>query len=128
MKKLYIGLVFLFGFFLQKSYSQQDTILAALLLINENEYLGKSLDSIIIKLPQNNIEMKIISGGHQFTARKLRVRYPNNVWIELHVRDFNFMNPLDINRVWNIPLMRMEHLYRVAIYKDTVCYAGCDVF
>lgn len=110
MKKILLMMFAIHFFsFINKTYTQDSTFVA-LLLVNEYYYTGKPLDSIISILPQNYIEMKVVSGGHQYTARKLRVRYANEVWIELHVRDYTHMNPIDTNRVWNINLMRQENL------------------
>lgn len=104
-----------------------DSTVNALLAVNETFYINKPLDSIIAVLPSGYIEMKIVSGGHRYTARKLRLRYANEVWIELHVREFTNMNPVDTNRTWNITLMRKEKLYKTAIYKHNSCYRNCDL-
>ena len=125
-KFLIISIVF--SLFYSKKVAAQDSTLTSLLLINENAFIGKPLDSIINHLPPGYIRIKIFSGGHQYTARMLNILYPNDVWIDLHVREYNHMNPIDTNRLWNVPLMRQEKLFRTAIYKGTVCYTGCDVF
>lgn len=104
-----------------------DSRVNALMAINESHYIGKPLDSIIAVLPAGYIEMKIIASTHRYTARKIRVKYANEVWIELHVREFTHMNPRDENRIWNITLMRKEKLYKTVIYKHTECFRNCDV-
>lgn len=106
----------------------RDSTVNVLLSINENIYIGKPLDSVIAVLPSGYISMKIISGGHQYTARKLRIQYPDQVWIDLHVREFHYMNPRDNNRIWNVALMRKEKLYKTVIYKHIICYRNCDVW
>ena len=127
MKKFLVVFI-VFSLFHSTQASAQDSTLTNLLLIDENTFLGKPLDSVINHLPPGYIRIKIFSGGHQYTARKLKILYPNRVWIDLHVREFNHMNPIDTNRIWSIPLMRQEKLFKTAIYKGTVCYRGCDVF
>ncbi len=105
-----------------------DSIANKLIAMDETAFIGKPLDSIIAYLPAGYDQLKIISGGHQYTARYLRLRYPGKVYIELHVREFQFMNPVDRNRVWNINLMRKEKLFKTVIYKHTDCYRNCDVW
>jgi hypothetical protein len=128
MKKYIILFALAFFSIAQKTVAQtSDSTVNSLLAIDENPYIGKPLDSIISVLPSGYIEIKIVAGGHRYTARKLRIRYSNEVWVELHVREFSFMNPVDTNRGWNIPLIRQEKLYRTVIYKNVDCYRNCDV-
>lgn len=114
--------------FISKQSSSQttDSTVNALLAIDESQFINKPLDSIIAVLPSGYIQIRIFSGGHLYTARKIGVLYPNRVWIDLHVREFTNMNPVDTNRIWDITLMRREKLYRTAIYKHNTCYRNCD--
>jgi hypothetical protein len=100
-----------------------DANLNALLGINDSLYLNKPLDSIILVLPQGYTCLKIY--GIRNTARLLSICYPNKVWIELHVRQFLNMNPVDPNRVWNISLIKLEPLHHISIYKGSDCFKGC---
>jgi hypothetical protein len=107
-----------------KAYTQTtDSTLNQLLNIDSASFVNKPLDSIIAVLPAGYIEMRVV--GIRNTARNLRIMYANRVWIDLHVRQFNYMNPVDIYRIWNISLMRKESLNKVAIYKGINCYKGC---
>lgn len=126
MKKIYV-LVVLITFLVFKNVSAQttDSTLNMLLIINENQFINKPLDSIICILPTGYIKMKV--RGIRTTARKITVLYPNKVWIELHVRDLTHMNPEDYNRDWSLPLMRQEKLFKTVIYKHNTCYRNCDV-
>lgn len=129
MKKyLFVLLVMTFTI-LKKGHSQTtDSIVNALLAINEADYIGKPLDSIIAKLPPGYIRMKVFPSGHQYTARCINVLYPNRVWIDLHVSEFTHMNPRNDNKAWDITLMRKEKLYKTVIYKRRDCYRNCDVY
>jgi hypothetical protein len=124
---IYFGMISVFFAIVKSEAQSTDSTLNTLLAIDENQFINKPLDSIISVFPCGYIEIKIVAGGHRYTARKLRIRYSNEVWIELHVREFNFMNPVDTNRGWNIPLIRQEKLYRTVIYKNVDCYRNCDV-
>lgn len=125
MKKiLLITIVFLFS---KEGFSQSsDPNLNDLVNINKSLFINKPLDSIISILPSGYIEMKVI--GIRKTARNLRVMYPNRVWIDLHVRQFTHMNPVDPNRTWNVSQMRQETLHSVSVYKGVECYEGCPVY
>jgi len=127
MKKASILLFLLASIALTKKVTAQtDPNLQAILLVNDSLFTNKPLDSIISILPTGYISMKIRSGGHYHTAKFLRILYSNKVWIELYVEDFNFMNPVDSNRNWNLTLMRKENLDRVSVYQGTTCYRGCN--
>jgi hypothetical protein len=124
MKKYLLILSFLVSILCDKASGQTaDSTLNQLLSINEADFINKPLDSIIAILPTGYTRIKIY--GIRNTARMLSVRYPNKVWIELHVRQFNYMNPVDANNIWDITLMRKENLYKRSIYKGKNCYAGC---
>lgn len=128
MKKyIFLILILTVSFANQSKGQTSDSTVNSLLAINENQYINKPLDSIINILPSGYNQIKIFSGGHLYTARKVRLRYPNEVYIELHVRHFTHMNPVDTNRVWDISLMRQENLYRTVIYKNNTCYRNCDI-
>lgn len=109
----------------KQAKAQTDPNLSALLAINETQFLGKPLDSIISVLPTGYSKM-VIYGSH-ITARKITILYPNRVWIELHVREFSHMLPADTKKEWNLTLMRQEKLYKTVIYQHNNCYRNCDV-
>lgn len=126
MKKTLIILVSIFFFSTATKAQTRDSLLNQLINIHKVDYYGMPLDSIISKLPAGYTDMKV--RGIRNTARKLVVLYPNSTWIELEVRNFQYMNPIDRNRVWDVMLMRKEELFKTAIYKGTACYEGCPVY
>lgn len=111
--------------FVHSKAQLQDSNLTSLLAINESAFINKPLDSIISALPSGYQKMVIY--GTRRTARKLTIKYPNEVWIELHVRQFSHMNPVDQNKVWNTSQMRQENLFRTVIYQNNRCYRNCNV-
>lgn len=127
MRKVFFQLLVLFGTLnIEKAAAQNDPNLQAILALDETQFIGNPLDSIINHLPAGYTDMKV--RGIRNTARKLVVLYPNSTWIELEVRNFQYMNPIDRNRVWDVMLMRKEELFKTAIYKGTACYEGCPVY
>jgi hypothetical protein len=125
---IYFGVISFFFAIVESEAQPSDSTLNALLAIEESQFINKPLDSIINVIPPGYNQIKVISGGHLYTARKLRIRYPDQVYIELHVRDFNYMNPVDTNRIWDIALMKKEKLYRTVIYKHNDCYRNCEIW
>ncbi|HEY0750086.1 MAG TPA: hypothetical protein VGD26_02955 [Chitinophagaceae bacterium] len=126
MKNILSVLVVSLFLFAKTTVAQtSDSIVNALLAINESQYINKPLDSIISVLPSGYTSMKIY--GSRNTARALMVTYPNKVWIELHVREFTHMNPEDRTWTWNQTLMKKEKLYKSLIQKKDTCYRNCDI-
>lgn len=120
--------VLLFGLLKNANGQTSDSVVNNLLAIDEVQFINQPLDSIIAVLPSGYTSMRIVAPTHRYTARLVRVMYPNNVWIDLHVRDFVYMNPVDTNRIWDIMLMRRDKLYKTVIFKHTTCYRNCETY
>lgn len=126
MKKLFVSILVVTSILCSEANAQtNDSVVSQLLRIDESLFINKPLDSIIAKLPSGYISMKVY--GLRATARMLLFLYPNRVWIELHVRQFSYMNPVDENKVWNALLMRNEPLFKTVIYKSNTCFRNCEV-
>src|SRR4030095_4609586 len=124
MKKYFAFLLMLlFSGNLRSQAQTSDSTLNHLLAVNESSFRNKPLDSIIAILPTGYSQMKV--SGWRKTARYLTVSYPNKVWLELHVRTFDYMNPIDPNHIWDINLMTKESLHHISISKEGACYYGC---
>lgn len=130
MKKLIIFCTLIFSLASTKAISQTtDELVNQIIAADNSSYIGKPLDSLINALPPGITQMKIIADGRsKATARKLRIYYPNKIWIDLFVKEFTYMDPVDPNRVWDISLMRKEKLFITVIYKHTRCYINCGVY
>lgn len=126
MKKILLFAIIFFIQLLPGKAKAQNLLVDSLMEIDETKYIGKPLDSIILKLPQSYM-MQQVYGLFNLKARLLRIVYANDVWIDLHVREFTHMNPIDSNGVWDMNLMRKEKLYGVAIYNDINCLKNCDM-
>jgi hypothetical protein len=129
MKKYIVAFATLFCLTSHKMFGQtSDPLTNQILAVGESQYIGKPLDSLINALPSGYLQMKIVADGRsRITARKLRIIYPNQVWIDLHVKEYANMNPVDENRIWSVTLMRKEKLYITVVYKHINCYRNCDV-
>ncbi|MFD2918180.1 hypothetical protein ACFS6H_00585 [Terrimonas rubra] len=126
MKKMILFSTIFWGLSFSKSSKAQSPVVDSLMAINEISYIGKPLDSLITKLPTGYIKI-FVRGLFLQKARCITVQYPGWIWIDLHVREFTHMNPIDNNGVWDINLMRKEKLYGIAIYNDINCLKNCDM-
>lgn len=126
MKKMILFSTIFFVLLFSKSSKAQNSVVDSLMAINEISYIGKPLDSLIAKLPAGYIKI-FVRGLFLQKARCITVQYPGWIWIDLHVREFTHMNPVDSNGVWDINLMRKEKLYGIAIYNDINCLKNCDM-
>lgn len=122
MKNTLLILLFLLISAISKGQTSDSTV-NQILAINDAQFIGQPLNSIISVLPSGIIDYKV--RGIRNTARKLVIHYPDKVWVELHVRSFNHMNEIDPNRVWDVNLMKMENLYQMSVYKNLECYKNC---
>ncbi len=125
MKRVVMVVLAITGFLSGRAQTP-DSIANKLIAIDETAFIGKPLDSLIKAMPPDPISMKVY--GFRNTARFLAIKYPNRIWVELHVREFHFMEPYDPNWIWNVNLMRKEKLYSIRIFYDTGCYKGCPQY
>jgi hypothetical protein len=140
MKK-YCIVIILFATFLSKtniSYASinvrtlpTDTIITQLLVLNLAQYQGKPVDSLIAHLPQGYITMKIGGWHSQRLAEVLYVIYPKKVSLDIHVRNFQYMNPHLVNtsnptQNWDVTLFRKETIYYAIAFNASTCFNGCE--
>ncbi len=126
MRKIFLLTTVFFVQLLLSNIRAQNPLVDSLMSIDETKYIGKPLDTLIAKLPKGYISLSV-RGLFLLKARYITVTYPNDIWIELHVREFTHMNPIDSNGVWDINLMRKERLYGISIYNDINCLRNCDL-
>lgn len=126
MRKIVLLTILFFIQLLPGRVKAQNLLVDSLMAINEICYIGKPLDSLIAKLPTGYIKI-FVRGLFLQKARCITVQYPGWIWIDLHVREFTHMNPMDSNGVWDMNLMRKEKLYGIAIYNDINCLKNCDM-
>ena len=123
MKNIAALMMFLCGYFLTNA---QDSTLTKLLAIDEKQFIGKPLDSIIAVLPPGIIEFQVASGHRASRANKLIVRYPGKLSISLHVREFTHLDPKNENMTWPVRQFRKEKLHHTVIFVHNTCYTNCN--
>jgi hypothetical protein len=108
-----------------------DTLLTTLQSLSLSQYSGKPADSILAHLPPGIIDMKITGWRSIRRAEILHVVYPNKVVVEIHVKEFQYMNPEWVNTPtptenWSVPLFRKETVAHVVIFNGSACINGCE--
>jgi len=89
------------------------------------------VDTVLSKLPGGVIEMKILGWHDLRKAEVLYVRYPNNVFVQIFVRTFRYMNPNSSGSTpphlqWDFNLFKKESVAHVIVFNDTICVNGCQ--
>ena len=102
-----------------------DTTLSFLSSLNLNTYKNKPIDSFLIKIPSNYLEMKIMSADNPKYARILAVKYADKVFLYIYAHNFHFMNPRSETFTWNMALFRKEDVEHIEVWKAVDCYNGC---
>lgn len=99
--------------------------------VNLPAYEGQLVDTLLKHLPAGVIKMEITGWRSARVAEILHVVYPGNLFVEIHVRNFQFMNPKLVNtstpkQNWNIDLFKKESVTYTVIFKKGVCINGCE--
>lgn len=111
--------------------NQPDTIIPQLQNINLSQFDGQPVDSLLAHLPSGVINMRIGTWRSQKLAEVLYVSYPNNVFVEIHVRNFQHMNPKLVNtgnptQNWDINLFKQELITYSIAFNHRQCINGCQ--
>ncbi|MDB5196477.1 MAG: hypothetical protein JWP88_848 [Flaviaesturariibacter sp.] len=124
MKKILFILSFL-GFCIS-AQSQSSPQMDSVLSLPLSSFIGKPVDSLLIKLPSAPTYKKIHSGGRPFHAQRLVMLYNDSTVVNIIVENFNFMDRFDQNSVWDLTLFRKESIAWILISKWNDCVYGCD--
>lgn len=116
--------------FSRYSHPANDTLITQLSAINLSQFQGQPVDSLLAHLPPGYIMMKIGGWRSQRLAEVLYIVYPDKVSVDIHVRNFQFMNPHLVNtptptQNWDISLFRKEPITFAIIFNGSVCINGC---
>ena len=108
-----------------------DSLEAKLSAMDLCAYEGKPVDSLLAHLPAGYIAMQIGGWRSQRLAEVLYVIYPGKVYVGIHVRDFQFMNPHLVNtsnpkQNWDINLFRKEKITFSIMFNGPGCINGCE--
>ena len=128
MKKKII-LIALITVSISKSVFSQtpDTTLAYLSSLNLNTYINKPIDTFLLKIPVNFINMKVMSSDNPKYARILSVLYANKVTLYIYAHNFHFINPRSETFTWDMTLFRKEDVHHIEVWRAVNCFKGCPV-
>ena len=126
MKKKIILLVLITTLGSRPVFSQTgDTTLAYLSTLNVTFYVDKPIDTFLLKIPTNYINMKVMSSDNPKYARILSVLYADKVTLYIYAHNFRFINPRSETFTWDITLFRKEDIEHIEVWKNVDCYNGC---
>lgn len=107
MKKILFIALLVMAF---RTYSQ-NPIYTQLSQINLSNYVSKPVDSIIALLPSGYSSSGFVGN---LTSNKVRfyfVRYSEGTVLYIYVKNYQYMNPIDPNRIWNFEQYRHEPIW-----------------
>ncbi len=109
--------------------NQNDTAiypLDKLISIDFNKYLNKPIDTFLVKIPTGYVLSKLFSSDNLKCRNRIAVYYGNNITYCITVDQFQYMNPCNLNRIWDINLFRKEKIGSIELYNENGdCVKGC---
>lgn len=113
----------------KSAHAQTDPNFEAINKLYFDYYLNKPIDSLLAAIPPfQQSQIKIYGQLTNNNARELVITYPNQVELIVRPKHFQFMNPVDPNRVWDFSLFRTETAWVIQLYfegrgiKDSKAY------
>lgn len=108
-----------------------DTVVTYLKQLDLYSFKYKPMDTLIVKLPQSYISMKVRGAWRTEHADVLVIEYPNEVVVEIYALHTTYINPENPNKlppdqVWSPALMRKENISYVKIWDRSECINGCE--
>ncbi len=100
-------------------------ILDSILAINLSNYIGKPVDSLLQMLPQSPKTVRITSADKPHIASRVIITYDSWYWIQIVVKDFQYMPVYDPNRVWDFNLFKNEAISWIFVNRGNTCIYGC---
>jgi hypothetical protein len=120
MKKV-IYLIFVAAFLNNKKlYAQIKTsVYDSICSIDFVNYMNKPVDSFLNVLPKGNHPLQLFGHLKNNKIYFLGFDYPDGTEVIIKVKKYRYMNPVDLNRKWNIDLYKKENIFFInVISKD----------
>jgi hypothetical protein len=96
-----------------------DTIRQILTVLDVDQLVGKPIDSLIAHLPSTfqsrRFTLNLPKSHRVKHVRSLVYSYKNGDKVEIFVKRYQFMNPIDPNEVWDFNLFRKETAFVIQI-------------
>jgi len=67
-------------------------------------------------IPANYNSIKLIGNVSNYRISLLCVSYPDNIEVDIYVKTYKYMNPVDVNRIWNLELYKKESAQQIILY------------
>ena len=118
IKKIFVIALLSFSF-IKNSNAQTDPNFIALNNLDFDYYLNKPIDSLLSAIPIFlPSQLKIYGYADCHKASRLAVTYPNQVVLLVRPKNFQFMNSVDTNRVWDINLFKKETAWFIELFYE----------
>lgn len=101
------------------------TILQRIIDLPLSNYIGKPVDSLLRVLPGSAHTLKLTSADNPNIVSRLIVTYDNWYWVQIVVKKFHFMSPIDTNRSWDMELFKKEKISWIFVNRGNTCVYGC---
>lgn len=117
MKKtiLSISIIGIVCIFTNKVFAQTDPAYDSIASLNLNIYASLPVDSLLHHIPQSYNYIALYGNLKNDRIRGLGIRYPSGMTIDIVPKTYNFMNPIDPTRNWNLELFKKEIAYDIAV-------------
>jgi len=116
MKKNFFLLTVLILLTIRHTNAQVDSNYYYLNNLDFNYYLNKPIDSLLSAVPLFvSSQLKIYGELTTNKARVLELTYPNQVRLYVYTKNFQFMNPVDPSRIWDVTLFRKENAFYIEL-------------
>ncbi len=97
-----------------------DTIRQYLMILNIDNLVDKPVDSVISNLPQNFVSREFthaikIAHRVKYHVLSLVYEYRNGDRVEIFVKKYRYMNPVDPNKIWDLNKYKKETTYVIQI-------------
>ena len=92
-------------------------------------YIGHPINTFLDDLNEINPGFVLgpIFSPHKIAyGTAINVHYANNLFIYIHVNQFQFTRPYIPNRAYDINLFRQENIGEIELWNNGTCLYGCD--
>jgi len=104
----------------KKSFSDS-TLLDSLLSIDRKGYIGGKVDSFLSDSLISNYKSFIFLDGKPGLLKSLSLKFSDSIFVIIDVDQFQFMNPFDVKRKWNLEDFKKENISNIKlIYNNQI--------
>ncbi|OQP59597.1 hypothetical protein A3860_37035 [Niastella vici] len=100
-------------------------MLHRLMKMNFEKYKGKEVRLILDDLSSQYLRRFFYEGRPGY-ASFLRIQYSEKLALDVHVRKYEHMNPIDKEYKWDIEKFKKEKVFKIKLRYNRKCIKGCN--